>query len=376
MANIDDYLDYEEAFHPKGKRESRKERSETRAKDRSKYKKSNQDQKKEQLKNEEPPLGANYLRGRILSISPDMVTVSSGHKTYICSLKGSLKKEKTKHKNLTAVGDWVHFEKKSEDSGAIAHVEKRTSFLIRAENLSRRKQQLIASNIDQVFIVMSVASPKFKPLLVDRYILSAKKGNMVPIVLINKTDLLSDPPETISPEEIAAEKMSLEAFIKAYKPLDIPIIPLSVSTGENLDQLKMLMESKASVFSGQSGVGKSSLINAILGSQLRVGPIALKTNKGSHTTTAAELIPLENDGFCIDTPGIKSFGLWENTPDSVLEIFPDFLALAPGCKFPNCAHIHEPDCAVKKAVEEKTIHPLRYASYTTLLEDQPPKEWN
>lgn len=375
MAKIDDYLDYEEQFHPKGKRESRKERRETRAKDRSKYKKSDRDQKKQHLKNEEPPLGANYLRGRVLTISPDMITVSSGPKTYLCTLKGSLKKEKTKHKNLITVGDWVHFEKKSEDSGAIAHVEKRTSFLIRAENLSRRKQQLIASNIDQVFIVMSVVSPKFKPLLVDRYILSAKKGNMQPIVLINKIDLLNDPPEAISDEEVSAEKISFEEFLEAYKPLDIPIIPLSVSTGENLDQLKNLMENKTSVFSGQSGVGKSSLINAVLGSQLPIGPIALKTNKGSHTTTAAELIPLENDGFCIDTPGIKSFGLWESDPSSILEIFPDFLALAPDCKFPNCTHIHEPDCAIIKAIEEKTIHPLRYASYTTLLEDTPPKEW-
>ncbi len=375
MAKIDEYLDYEEAFHPRGKRESRKERGETRAKDRSKYKKSDQDQRKEHLKNEKPPLGANYLRGRVLTISSDMVTVSSGHKTYLCSLKGSLKKEKTKHKNLLTVGDWVHFEKKSTDSGAISHVEKRSSFLIRAENLSRRKQQLIAANIDQVFIVMSLVAPKFKPLLVDRYILSATKGNMTPIVLINKVDLLDDPPENITPEEVAAEKISLEEFLDAYKSLNIPIVPLSVSTGENLDQLKALMENKTSVFSGQSGVGKSSLINAILGSALPIGPIVLKTNKGSHTTTAAELIPLENDAFCIDTPGIKSFGLWENDTLSILEIFPDFAALAPQCKFPNCTHIHEPDCAIKKGVEEKTIHPLRYASYTTLLEDTPPKEW-
>ncbi|MDJ0652000.1 MAG: ribosome small subunit-dependent GTPase A [Simkaniaceae bacterium] len=375
MANIDDYLDYEEQFHPKGKRESRKERRETRVRDRSKYKKSDRDQKKRHLKNEEPPLGANDLRGRILTITPDTITVSSGHKTYLCSLKGSLKKEKTKHKNLITVGDWVHFEKKSEGSGTIAHVEKRTSFLIRAENLSRRKQQLIASNIDQVFVVMSVVSPKFKPLLVDRYILSAKKGKMQPIVLINKMDLFNAPPEAISKEELLAEKISFEEFLEAYKPLDIPLIPLSVSTGENLDPLKKLMENKTSVFSGQSGVGKSSLINAVLGSELPTGPIALKTNKGSHTTTIAELIPLKNDGFCIDTPGIKSFGLWENDPSSILEIFPDFTALASDCKFPNCTHTHEPDCAIIKAVKENTIHPLRYASYTTLLEDTPPKEW-
>lgn len=375
MAKIDKYLDYEEEFHPHGKRENRKERRETQAKDRSKYKKSDQDQKKDQLKAEELPLGANYLRGRVLTISPDMVTVSSGHETYFCSLKGSLKKEKTKHKNLLTVGDWVHFEKKSTDSGAIAHVEKRTSFLIRAENHSRRKQQLIAANIDQVFIVTSLVAPRFKPLLIDRYILSATKGNMKPIILINKVDLLDDPPENISPEEVAAEKITLKEFLEAFEPLDIPVIPLSVSTGENLDRLKTLMENKTSVFSGQSGVGKSSLINTIFGSALPVGPIALKTNKGSHTTTAAELIPLENEAFCIDTPGIKSFGLWDNDPSSILEIFPDFTAFASNCKFPNCTHIQEPDCAIKNAIEEKTIHPLRYASYITLLEDTPPKEW-
>lgn len=375
MAKIDDYLDYEEAFHPQGKRENRKERNQTRAKDRSKYKKSDRDQKNQQFKSEEPPLGSHYLRGRVLHISSDMIAVSSGHQTYLCTLKGSLKKEKTKQKNLITVGDWVHFEKKGQDSGAIAHIEKRTSFLIRAENLSRRKQQLIAANIDQVFIVTSVVSPKFKPLLIDRYILSAHKGNMTPIVLINKIDLLDDPPEGILKEEIAAEKISFEEFLTAYQPLDIPIIPLSVSTGKNLDHLKALMENKTSVFSGQSGVGKSSLINAILGSDLPVGPIALKTNKGSHTTTAAELIPLAYEGFCIDTPGIKSFGLWDNDPSSIMEIFPDFLTLAPACKFPNCTHIHEPGCAIKKGLEEKTIHPLRYASYLTLLEDTPPKEW-
>jgi len=375
LSKLDDYLDYEEDFYTGGKRESRRERRETQAKDRSKFKKSDRDQKQQQLRNEEPPLGANYLRGRVLTITPDMITVSCEHQTYLCSLKGSLKKEKTKQKNLLAVGDWVHFEKKSVDSGVIAHIEKRTSTLSRAENLSRRKTQLIAANIDQVFIVMSLISPKFKPLLVDRYIFSAKKGNMDPIILINKVDLLTDPPENISKEAADAEHIVLGEFLEAYRPLDIPILVLSVSKGENLDHLKALMENKTSVFSGQSGVGKSSLINAVLGSDLPIGPIKNKTNKGTHTTTAAELIPLENDAFCIDTPGIKSFGLWDNNPSSIIEIFPDFAPFASHCKFPNCTHIHEPDCGIKTALEENKLAPLRYASYITLLEDTPPKEW-
>lgn len=375
MPKFDDYLDYEEDFYGAGKRENRKERRETQAKDRSKYKKSDRDQKRQQLREEEPPLGANDLRGRVLTISPDMITVSAEHQTYFCSLKGSLKKTKTKQKNLFAVGDWVHFKKKSADSGTIHHIEKRTSMLVRAENLSRRKTQLIAANIDQVFIVMSLVSPKFKPLLVDRYILSTKKGNMQPIVIINKTDLLIDPPENSLESEIDAEKVLLEEFLEAYIPLEIPIVTLSVFTKAGLNKLKKLMENKTSVFSGQSGVGKSSLINAVLGSTLPIGPIALKTNKGSHTTTAAELIPLANDAFCIDTPGIKSFGLWENDPAAILEIFSDFFPFAKNCRFPNCTHIHEPNCGIKNALKEKKLSPLRYASYITLLEDTPPKEW-
>ena len=198
---------------------------------------------------------------------------------------------------------------------------------------------------------------------------------MDPIVLINKTDLLDNRPENLSQQEIEAEKLVLEEFLEAYAPLDIPILTLSVSSGENLDALKKLMENKTSVFSGQSGVGKSSLINAVLGSDLPIGPIAHKTNKGSHTTTAAELIPLENDAFCIDTPGIKSFGLWETHPQTILSIFPDFLPFAEKCRFPNCTHVHEPDCGVKKALEEGQLSPLRYASYRTLLEERPPKDW-
>lgn len=375
MSKFDDYLDFEEDYQPRGKRESRKERRESQTRDRSKYKKTDQDQRREHLKAEEPPLGGNYKRGRVLSISPEIITVAAEHQNYICTLKGALKKERTKQKNLIAVGDFVHFEVKSIDSGAITHVEKRTSFLARADNLSRRKQQLIAVNIDQVFIVMSVVAPKLKPLLIDRYILSALKGNMKPIILINKIDLLSDPPENIQAVDIAAEKMLLEEFREAYTPLKIPIVELSVTTGENLDKLKALMHNQTSVFSGQSGVGKSSLINATLGSSLPIGDMVEKTRKGSHTTTTAELIPLQDEGFCVDTPGIKSFGVYDINPEEILLTFPDFVPFASECKFPNCTHIHEPDCAIKEALETKKIHPLRYASYTTLLQESPPKDW-
>ena len=290
-------------------------------------------------------------------------------------MKGVLKKEKTKEKNLIAVGDWVHFERIDQNSGVIHHIEERSSILIRAENLNRRKTHLMAANIDQVFIVTSLLSPSFKPLLVDRYILSAKQGHMNPIILINKVDLLQNHTMEFAKEVVESEEALFHEFLKAYTPLGFPIIQTSTHTKEGIETLLSLMEEKTSVFSGQSGVGKSSLINAALGSSLPTGPIPIKTNKGSHTTTSASLIPLGSQAFCIDTPGIKSFGLWENSLESIEGIFPDFLPFKPRCKFPNCSHRHEPTCGIKEAVENQALSPMRYQSYLALLDDTPPKEW-
>lgn len=376
MTKNDDFLDFEEDFHSHGeKKANRKERSLFRAKDRSKFKKSDQDKRKKNLDNEEPALGANFKRGRVLKISPNLITVLAEHEPFACTLKGVLKKERTKQKTLIAVGDWVHFEKITNDSGCISHVEKRTSFLARADNLSRRKKQLLAVNIDQVFIVMSLCTPRFKPLLIDRYIIAAKKGNMTPIILINKMDFLRDPPTELNLFEVEEEKDLLASFLTAYESLDIPILQISVSTGENLGELKKLMQEKASVFSGQSGVGKSSLINAVIGTDLPIGDIAIKTRKGSHTTSMAELLPVEGDGFCIDTPGIKSFGVWDTAPHEIANYFADFEPFAANCKFPNCTHLHEPNCSIKEALEENKIHPLRYASYQALMDEKTPAEW-
>jgi len=377
MSKFDDHLDFEEDFLSQGqKRANRKERSISRSKDRSKFKKSDQDKRKKLLSAEEPPLGANFLRGRVLSINSELITVLNEHTPYMCTLKGTLKKERTRQKNLIAVGDWVHFEKKSIDSGCITHIEKRSSFLARADNLSRRKKQLLAVNIDQVFIVMSLCTPPFKPLLIDRYVIAARKGSMNPIILINKIDLLDDPPPELHPSEVEEEKRLLADFEKAYTSLEIPILKVSVSTNKNIDQLKVMMQGKASVFSGQSGVGKSSLINAVMGVDLPIGDVVMKTRKGSHTTTMAELLPIEGDGFCIDTPGIKSFGVWDTTPQEISRYFPDFHPFESECKFPNCSHLHEPDCAIKAALEEEKIHPLRYASYSTLMNEENPKDWD
>ena len=363
----DIYYDYEEDFHSKGdKKSSKKERKIASDKDRSKYKKTDSDKlKKNKLISQEDL--SHLSRGLVLSISPEGIIVDSENTLWTCQLKGSLKQEKNRAKNLVAVGDYVLFEKKDHHTGSISHIEERKSILSRADNLSRRKEQLIAVNIDQVIITCSVVFPSLKPALVDRYIIAAQKGNMSPIIVVNKIDLLEGSPEGVDPITQEVESEILKEFLKAYETLNIPVVLISTKTKDGIEKLKDLMHGKTSVFSGQSGVGKSSLINAVTGSSLKTGDVVMKTNKGSHTTTSTHLVPVDGGGFCIDTPGIKSFGVWDLDEKELLYYYPEFIPFAKDCRFPNCTHQNEPNCAVIQAVDEGNISELRFASYCALI---------
>lgn len=349
----DDIYRVEEDFYGNERKQHRKDRKIAIAKDRSKYKKSDQDQIKKRALSQ-PAEYDQLQRGRVLAIKPEGIFVDSEGIVYTCTLKGSLKHDKSQLKNLIAVGDFVRFS----PQGAILMIEERRSILSRADNLSQRKEQLIAVNIDQVLITASLVAPSLKPSLIDRYIIAAEKGKMQPIIVLNKIDLL---------EQSKEEKALFESFLNAYRPLGIPIFPVSTKTGEGVAELKEAMQGKTSVFSGQSGVGKSSLINAVFGTQLLTGEIVEKTGKGSHTTTTTQLIPIEGGGFCIDTPGIKSFGVWDLDPEELQSYFSEIQAVSEGCRFPNCMHLQEPGCAVKEAVEKGEISLLRFDSYCALM---------
>ncbi|MCK4934556.1 MAG: ribosome small subunit-dependent GTPase A [Simkaniaceae bacterium] len=371
MGQDDKHLHFEEEYFGSDRKESRLERKLARAKDRSKHKKTDQKQQKKVA----APKGPHLKRGRVIAIVPDGYYVSIEETPVLSTLKGSLKKEKTKYKNLVAVGDFVLVDQKEQGLGQIVYIEERTSYLSRADNISRRKEQLIAVNIDQVFIVVSVVSPKLKPALVDRYIIAALKGRMKPIIVVNKLDLLENPPIEVEKEFVAKEKILLEIFTKAYEPLGISVIQMSAENGQGFAELNIHMKDKTSVFSGQSGVGKSSILNAVIGTSLRTRDVVAKTQKGAHTTSVAHLIPLDCGGFCIDTPGIKSFGLWDLQQEEIKDFFPEFEPFRRDCKFPNCTHLHEPECGVQKAVESGELSELRYASYQTLYENPILKEW-
>lgn len=359
----EDFWRLEEEFYSNDRKASRKERKRASSRDRSKYKKSDQDKLKKQ---QDLPEIALFKRGRVLAILPEGILVSCNQEEFLCNLKGSLKQDKNRIKNLVAVGDFVRFEEKGRREGAIFKIEDRHSVLSRADNLSRTKEQLIAVNIDQVLITTSVVLPPLKPFLIDRYIIATQKGNMEPVIVVNKIDLLNNPPQGIN-IDLNKEKALYEEFLNTYRTLNFKVVPVSVETQEGIEALKEIMQGKTSVFSGQSGVGKSSLINLMTGSNLATGDIVQRTRKGSHTTTTTHLIPLEGGGFCIDTPGIKSFGIWDLKMDEIAAYFSEIFALSAECKFPDCAHLNEPDCAVQKAVEEHKISSLRFGSYCALM---------
>lgn len=340
--------DYEEHFHEKDRKQWRKQRRQAQASDRSKFKKTDQEKK------EEIEIDPNWVRGRVVAISGEGVWVDIKEKRILASLKGLFKKEKMEAKNIIAVGDFVYL---TEDH-AIIHIEERHSFLARTD-ISGRKEQLIAVNVDQAIIAISVVNPPLKPALVDRYLIAAEKGNIHPIIVINKIDLLDEAP--------SYEKERYQEFLSVYEKLGLPILSISTKTLTGLEALRALLKDKISVFSGQSGVGKSSLINAAYGLQLKIGCLAQKTSKGSHTTTTAELISLPGGGYCVDTPGIRSFGVWKLMKDEVTAHFKDFIDL--GCKYPDCLHISEPECKVIQALEKGKIAQIRYESYRTLIDE-------
>lgn len=358
----------EEQYLGSDRKLNRQERKKKSSKDRSKFKKTDRTKYEESLQKEikDRVVDKEHFLGRVLSVSSQGIDVDLDGETYTCMVRGLLKRERTQHKSLVTVGDLVRFAKMPDHEGMIVDVEPRRSVLSRADNLSRKKEHLIAANIDQVLITTSVMTPPLKPPLIDRYIIAAQKGNMQPIIIVNKIDLL----DSLAFDEYAREQQRalVEECRRAYERVGIPFLVLSVEKGQGIEELREVMKDKTSVFSGQSGTGKSSLINQLTGLDLPVGETVRQTRKGAHTTTQAQLVPLEYGGFCVDTPGIKSFGMWDLAKEEVQGYFSEILESSSSCHFPNCTHTHEDRCQVRLDVEAGKIPLLRFESYLSLIE--------
>jgi len=231
--------------------------------------------------------------------------------------------------------------------GWIERIEARHGLLTRA---SRGRQQVIVANVDQVVFVVSLVEPELKPHLIDRYLASAEQGGIQPILCLNKADRV-DP-------------VHYQPLIGLYSQLGIPVLLTSAATGAGIDRLRRRLIGRTTVFSGQSGVGKSSLLNAIQpGLHLRVREVSEATQKGKHTTTAAELLYLDFGAWVVDTPGIRQFQLWDLLPEEIEGFFPEFRPFVPLCGYPDCTHTHEDRCAIKRAVARRQISSSRYTSY-------------
>ena len=287
-------------------------------------------------------------RGRVLRVQGLVSTVQDDDgSTRQCATRRILKTLHTDQRHVVAAGDVVWIRPEGESEGIIERVEPRRGVLSRT---SRGRQQLLVANVDQLLIVTSAAQPRLKPGLLDRYLVTAERAEIEPIICINKVDLV--------------ERGDLQPLVGVYSQLGYRVLLLSATAGWGIGQLHQLLKGRESAFTGQSGVGKSSLLNAVDPElNLRVQQVSSDTDKGKHTTTTAELIPLTGGGFVVDTPGIRQLQLWDVIPEEVAGYFRDLRPYVSSCRYPDCTHTHEEPCSVKDAVADGYIDVRRYESY-------------
>lgn len=277
-----------------------------------------------------------------------------------CVVRGKLRIAGQKSTNPIAVGDIVEYERISEKEGVIVKIADRKNYIIRRSTNLSRQSHVIASNLDMAFLVMTIDFPETKLEFVDRFLVTCQAYRVPATIVINKGDLYTE-----------SHKEYLDYVSDLYTSAGYKIIITSCSTGQNIDTIKELCKNKISLFSGQSGVGKSSLLNALDSSlKVKTGEISSYHNQGKHTTTFYEMHPLRDGGFIIDSPGIRGFGLVDMQKEELSHYFPEMLPLLTQCKFIPCTHTHEPGCAVKQAVEDGVINEERYISYLSMLEEE------
>lgn len=295
--------------------------------------------------------------GVVVSMYGRYADIDDGAGVIPCTVSRVLRTRLIKERHPVTVGDHVGFRPESSGdgravAGMIEYVTPRRGELRR---LSGRRVHTIVANVDQAVIVTSAAKPYPKPHLVDRYMVASLAGGITPVICMNKVDL----------DEGGKARIVLERYAK----LDTIVLETSAETGIGIDELRKALADKSSVIVGQSGVGKSSLLNAVQpGLRLRVGDINEQLEKGRHTTTTASLIRLDLGGYVVDTPGIRSFDLTTVPRNEYEAYFVEFADHIPHCKFGDCTHIHEADCAIIQAVEDGAVHPDRYESYVRMFE--------
>lgn len=277
-----------------------------------------------------------------------------------CKIKGNFRLKGIRSTNPVAVGDHVEIELNSQNTAFITAIGDRKNYIIRkSQNLSKQSH-IIAANVDQAFLVVTVERPQTSTTFIDRFLATAEAYSVPVVLVFNKTDLLDD-------SLMRYQRM----MIDLYETVGYKCVAVSAETGEGMDELMEMLRDRITLLSGHSGVGKSTMINRLLpGVNLRTAEISDAHNTGMHTTTFSEMLPLPGGGYIIDTPGIKGFGTFDMEPEELTSYFKEIFRFSKDCRFSNCTHTHEPGCAVLKAVEDHYIAASRYQSYLSMLEDK------
>ena len=288
------------------------------------------------------------------------VKTDDGGQIVDCKIKGNFRLTGIRSTNPVAVGDRVTIVPNQEGTAFITAIHDRRNYIIRKSSNLSKQSHIIAANVDLAVLVVTVNYPQTATTFIDRFLASAEAYRIPVVLVFNKTDLLTD-------EELHYQQM----MIDLYDTVGYEAIALSAETGEGMEKLEAALKDKTTVMSGNSGVGKSTLINRLIpGVNLKTAEISDAHNQGMHTTTFSEMLQLPSGGYIIDTPGIRGFGTFDIEPEELTSYFKEIFHFSKDCRFNNCTHTHEPGCAVLKALEEHYIAESRYQSYLSMMDDK------